>query len=198
MNIPFTKEQQPMFQTQMGNAGNGGQPNPPTIPNNPTGMRPRVNFSREFIIGGYNNNLESYVSPTTFNDSWKDNFYANNPIGIGKKFSSPGGGVGVAGDGGNQGGAGYTPNRWSPYDVSVLGVSGGTSQSFPYNDNDIYLDGGVRRVWSLQNNINEGAEQDVVNGEVDKMATVDEVADEVARLVREMGNTNTNVSSIKK
>ena len=195
MNIPFTKEQQLRFQTQMGNAGNGGQPNPPTIPDNPTGMRPRVNFSKEFIIGGYNNQLESYVSSTNFNKYWTDNFYSNNPIGIGKKITSPGGLVGVAGNGDNQNGAGYTPNRWSPYDVSSLGVSGGTSQTYPYNDNDIYLDGGVRRVWSLQDNINEGAEQDVVNGAVDKMATVDEVADEVARLVREMGNPN--VGSIK-
>ena len=96
MNIPFTKEQQPMFQTQMGNAGNGERPNPPTIPNNPTGMRPRVNFSKEFFIGGYNNNLESFVSPTNFNESWKDYFYSNNSIGTGKKFSSPGRLVGVA------------------------------------------------------------------------------------------------------
>jgi hypothetical protein len=146
MNIPFRNEQKPFFQNQMGNAGNGGRPNPPTIPPNPSGIRPRVNFSKEFIIGGYNNNLESYVSPTNFNQYWNDNFYSNNPIGIGKKISSPGGLVGVAGNGDNQNGAGYTPNRWSPYNVSSLGVSGGTSQSFPYNDNDIYIDGGVRRV----------------------------------------------------
>jgi hypothetical protein len=200
MNIPFKREQQSRFQTQMGNAGNGGRPNPPTIPNNPTGMRPRVNFSKEFIIGGYNNNLESFVSPTNFNKYWNNNFNTNNPIGLGKKFSTPGGAVGVAGNGSNQGGAGYSPNRWSPYDVSSLGVSGGTSQSFPYNPNDIYIDGGVRRVWSLQNNINDGSPQDVVNGEIDKMASVDEVASQVARLVREMGDSNagSDTGSIKK
>jgi hypothetical protein len=38
-------------------------------------------------------------------------------------------------------------------------------------------------------NVNEGTEQDVVNGDVDKLPTVDEVANEVSRLVREMGTT---------
>ncbi len=188
MNIPFRNEQQPFFQNQMGNAGNGGKPNPPTIPDNPTGMRPRVNFSKDFIIGGYNNNLESYVSPTNFNQYWNDNFYSNNPIGIGKKWTSPGGLVGLGGNGNNQGGAGFTPNRWSPYDVSSLGVSGGTSQTYPYNDNDIYIDGGSRRVWSLQDNINEGVEQNVQSAEPEKLPSVDEVEMEVQRLVREMSD----------
>ena len=193
MNIPFTRERKPFFQTQSGNAGFGGLPpnDEKTFIRNP-GTRPRVNFSKEFKIGGYNNNLESFVSPTNFNKYWENNFNSNNPIGYNKKWTSPGGGLGMQGNGNNQGGAGYTPNKWTPYDVSSLGVSAGPSQSYPYNPNDIYLDGGVRRVWSLMENINEGAQQNVQNGNIDKLPSNEEVAAEVAKLLREMGN-NRNI-----
>jgi hypothetical protein len=62
MSIPFPNKTNGdvFFQTQMGNAGDGGRPNPPTIPNNPSGMRPHIIFSTDFVIGGYNNHLEYF------------------------------------------------------------------------------------------------------------------------------------------
>ena len=72
-----------------------------------------------------------------------------------------------------------------PNQLVSLGVSGGSSQSFPYNPNDIYIDGGVRRVWSLMDNVNEGVEQNVQSAEPEKLPTVDEVKIEVQRLVQE-------------
>ena len=147
MNIPFPNKTDRVmfFQNQMGNAGNGSNPNPPTIPENPSTTMPRVNLSKEFVIGGYNNHLESFNFPQ-FSKTWEDNYYSNNPIGITKWTDDPGGLIGVAGNGDNQNGAGYSPNDWSPYNVQSLEVAAGSSQSYPYNENDIYLDGGVEHV----------------------------------------------------
>jgi hypothetical protein len=165
MNIPFPNktDRHMFFQTDIGNAGNGGQPNPPTIPNQQPGTFPRVNLSKEFVIGGYNNQLESFHFPR-FTKSWEDKFYSNNPIGFQSWTDAPGGPVGLQGNGNNQNGAGYTPSSWAPYNVASLGAIAGNSQSYPYNKNALNPDGGVQNAWNFTDNVNEGEEQDVVLG----------------------------------
>lgn len=192
MNIPFPNktDREVFFQNQMGNAGNGGNPNPPTIPLNPSSTMPRVNLSKDFIIGGYNNNLESFVSPTNFSETWDDNYYSNNPVGITKWTDAPGGLIGVAGNGDNQNGAGFTPNAWEPYDVNSLGAIAGSSQSYPYDKNSIYLDGGVERVWKFTDNLNEGAPQSVEGSVVQKLPSLDDVQNSLAQLKKELDDGN--------
>ena len=190
MNIPFPNktDRAMFFQTQMGNAGNGGRPNPPTIPLNPPASRPRVDLSKDFVIGGYNNQLESFNFPR-FSKTWDDKVYSNNPVGFSGWKGAVGGDTGVAGNGDNQNGAGYTPSPWSPYRVESLGVSGGSSQSYPYNKNDLFLDGGTQRVWNNMDNVNEGEPQSVQNG-VTPLPSVIEVQAFVAKLKKELDDGN--------
>ncbi len=157
---------------RQGNAGNGGQPNPPTIvPQEPgtfPNRSPLMDNDPPFVIGAYNNSAESFVSPTRYEKYWNSNYYSNNPVGAAEgPTAGYGGPQGNAGDGSNQVyafGAGYTPRAWSPYDLSQLGVQSGISQSYPYNRNQISLEGGNDLVWDYEWNVNIGEMTDVQSG----------------------------------
>ena len=96
----------------------------------------------------------------------------------------------MGGDGNNQSGAGYTPNQWSPYNVASLGSAGGSSQSYPCNKNDLFIDGSTRRTWNNWGNVNEGGEQDVATGLVEKLPAVEEIQNAINRLKQEMDEGN--------
>ena len=165
--IPLKGERQLKFQKRMGNAGNGGRPNPPTIVPQQPGSFPRVNLHPQFRIGAYNNAEESFRSTTQMNEYWKQYKNTNNPIGAADAgISDFGGPLGNAGNGDNQYayGAGYKSRPWTPYKLQSLGVDSGISQSFPYNTNATNLEGGVNRVWQYGSNLNEGEDLEVLAG----------------------------------
>jgi len=67
-----------------------------------------------------------------------------------------------------------------------LGVQGGYSQSYPYNKNQTNLEGGVKRVWSLPFNVNEGEPVDIVPGEQE--ASDADIDSYIQELLGEMGD----------
>lgn len=152
---------------RQGNAGNGGNPNPPTIVPQFPGTFPRVNLNPEFVIGGYNNAEESYHYPR-FEEYWNDYYYSNNPVGAAEGPSAGyGGPMGNAGNGSNKTyafGSGYAPMEWTPYKLEQLGNQGGYSQSYPYNKNQTNLEGGNNRVWDYVWNVNVGDQTEVSAG----------------------------------
>lgn len=183
-----------------GNAGNGDRVNNPTIPPQYPGTFPRVNLNPQFQIGAYNNAEESYHYPR-FNEYWKQQRNTNNPIGDyvtngteGYNYAlGPGNPrlatVGNAETGSNTDfpiGAGKRPMPFAPYNPAVLGVQGGYSQSYPYNKNQTNLEGGVKRVWSLPFNVNEGEPVDIVPGEQE--ASDADIDSYIQELLGEMGD----------
>jgi len=187
MNIPLRPEFRPFFQDAIGNAGNGGAPNPPTIPNQHPGTFPRVNLHPVFRIGAYNNAEESFRSTTLNPEYWKKQYNTNNPIGFQEWGPEPGGKTGNAGNGDNKNGGpfgcGYRPTPWAPYDVASLGARAGTSQSYPYNANALHVDGGNDHSWNFSNNVNRGNPQDYGSY---AGATPEEFAATVKKLQAEM------------
>lgn len=174
MNIPFKAEPTAYFIDEIGNAGNGGTPNPPTIPNQKPGTF--HNQDPNFVIGRYNNQLESYHFPR-FTQYWKNpNQKMQNPVdpfsiaGTDVTANKFGGPLGNAGDGGNNlyFGAGFTPSPFAPYDISQLGGRAGVSQTFPYNQRAVNLEGVLLRpaVYSTMN-VNEGVQGDVETGDAE-------------------------------
>lgn len=157
---------------RQGNAGNGGQPNPPTIVPQMPGTFPNRSAYMDnrppFVLGAYNNAEESFVSPTRYEKYWNNNYYSNNPVGAAQgSIAGYGGPQGNAGNGGNDiyaFGAGFTPRQWSPYELDQLGVHGGYSQSYAYNKNQTNLEGGVTRVWDYGWNVNMGEQTEVTSG----------------------------------
>lgn len=142
----------------IGNAGNGGQPNPPTIVPQMPGTFPRVNLNPKFKIGEYNNAEESYNFPR-FTKYWEMQRNTNNPIG---NYGASAMGLGVPGsaaNGYNKATQGRTPMPWAPYNPRVLGVQGGFSQSYAYNENQTTLEGSLLLRQPLGFNVNMGEEQ---------------------------------------
>lgn len=183
--------------TKTGNAGNGDRPNNPTIPPQYPGSFPRVNLNPQFRIGEYNNAEESYHYPR-FTEYWKQQKNSNNPIG--EYVTNGTGGYNYALGPGNPGlatvgnaengsntpyplGAGKRPPPFAPYNPAVLGVQGGSSQSYPYNPNQTNLEGGVQRVWNYAFNVNEGEPVEI---DATGMASDAEVDAYIRRLVAEM------------
>jgi len=168
ITVPVRGEQPIFFTKSMGNAGNGGTPNPPTIVPQQPGSFPRVNLHPVFQIGAYNNAEESYNFPR-FTEYWKQQYNTNNPVGAAEGTNNGyGGPMGNAANGGNDRymfGAGYTPRSFTPYDLSQLGARSGISQSYPYNKNAMSIDGCNERVWQFPTNLNIGQASEVVAGE---------------------------------
>jgi hypothetical protein len=167
ITVPVKGERPLFFQKHMGNAGNGGTPNPPTIVPQQPGSFPRVNLNPVFRIGAYNNAEESFNFPR-HNEYWRQQYNTNNPIGAAEGTNNGyGGPMGNAGNGGNETymfGAGYTPRNFAPYDLSQLGAVSGMSQTYAYNKNATHVEGGVERVWNFPTNLNMGQESEVLEG----------------------------------
>ena len=147
----------------IGNAGNGGQPNPPTIVPQYPGTFPRVNLNPKFKIGEYNNAEESYHFPRFFK-AWEMQRNTNNPIG---NYSASSVGLGVPGNaanGYNKATQGRIPMPWAPYNPRVLGVQGGDSQSYPYNENQTTVEGQLVLRQPYGFNVNMGEEQQIGAG----------------------------------
>lgn len=151
------------FDDGIGNSGNGGRPNNPTIPPQHPGTFPRVNLNPKFKIGEYNNAEESYHLPR-LNEYWKNRRNTNNPIGN-YDISNVGLGVpGNAGNGYNKATAARRPMPWTPYDPQSLGVRGGLSQTYPYNENAMTVEGSLKLREPFGFNINRGEQQRVGAG----------------------------------
>jgi hypothetical protein len=167
ITVPVRGEPPLFLNKSMGNAGNGGTPNPPTIVPQQPGSFPRVNLNPVFQLGAYNNAEESYNFPR-FNEYWKQQYNTNNPIGAAEGSNNGyGGPMGNAANGGNDiymFGSGYTPRPFAPYDLSQLGARSGVSQSYPYNKNATNLEGGNERVWKWPFNLNIGESIEVAAG----------------------------------
>ena len=170
--IPGRPEPTLSLQPRIGNAGNGGRPNTPTIPPQYPGSFPRVNLNPKFRIGAYNNAEESFHFPR-FNPYWKNQFNTNNPINPKGWSNSQGPKIGSAGGGHNgtlayKVGAGYTTSGWGNYNLGQLGVFSGISQSFPYKKNSTTVEGSVQRVWQNGGNLNVGEQTQVLPGIITK------------------------------
>jgi|DEB0MinimDraft_6_1074348.scaffolds.fasta_scaffold06499_2 hypothetical protein len=175
MNIPLIPEQQPFFNTSIGNAGQGGAPNRPfLIPQYP-GSMPRVNLNPQFQLGEYNNAEESYNFPR-FNNYWEQpNQSTYNPIDQ-KDVTTK---IGNAGNGDNQAkgmGAGKRPMA---FENSVPNQYSRLTQN---------VEGCNKYVWPLGGNINLGEPIDIASGEAQEI---------VNQLIAEMGGIKEEVEDVE-
>ena len=174
MNIPFSPEPQPFMQTGIGNAAIGGAPN-----------RPFQVEQQQIYLPRYAE--ESYNFPR-FNEYWKQlNKSTYNPVEPNQVNTTH---MGNAPNGCNQPkgmGAGKRPMAWTPYEVSSLGVRGGTSQSNPYDRNSMTVEGSLKTVWKLGFNVNEGEPLDIAAGQQEIVSQLmQEMTDEVPVKKEEM------------
>ena len=187
--LPMTPQQQFKIQNRLGNAGNGGRPNPPTIVPQHPGSFPRVNLHPQFHLGAYNNAERPNAEVNRFNRYWTQQYNTNNPIGVTKAGTSEFGGVpGNAGNGDNDHsswGAGYKQLPWIKPLAPQLGVLAGISDSFPYNPNSTSLDGQLNRVWQFGDNVNMGEPTEVVPGMPELTDIIDEETGEKRGVVME-------------
>ncbi len=140
MNIPF--RQQPFVNatcTRVGNAGSG---------TNKTTIK---SVKVPWIDPRYINSNYTLL-PNNYTDSSNCYNNTNNPI-VGQPWvASPG----LAGNGRQQNFRFLTPNQWSPYRLkdSQIPMTPATSQTFAYNQNQAFLDGGTRRQWGGYESVN--------------------------------------------
>ena len=136
MNPEFSRQPRLNLPTKTGNAGNGGQPNRPTLVNQRCGT-PAPNLFPSFKTTPYNNS----ATPDTF--PLFNTFVQNTVNPIGRTNHAPHqGNFGNAGNGNNQSGAGYKPLPMN-HRLSQLGAISGKNQTFPYLTSQLYADGMV-------------------------------------------------------
>ena len=159
MNIPFesqegytTTNQYIPFKSQkyyttsndiIGNAGAGFNVNKPTIP--------IINYNNntKFTAGIYNNNTMDTL-PNNLTDYSNLKYHTNNPINGNNWVCNQ-----------NLNSNGYNkrslnPNPWVKYNLkdSYIPNTPENSQTFAYNRNSSFLDGGIKRQWSNYQSIN--------------------------------------------
>lgn len=140
MNIQFV--QKPSYfstNVHLGNAGAGDD-----VKSKPTFPKIDYSPSREFVIGGYNNNIQPNVIGTLYSNTDQLYYHSNNPINGNNWLNN----TGLHSNGSNRGSF-YKPNNWTPYDLkdSYIPNTYQNSQTFPYNSNSEFIDGSVTRCW---------------------------------------------------
>jgi hypothetical protein len=180
MNIPFKPEKQySATNRSIGNAGAGYNVNKPTIPT--------INYNpiNNFILGAYNNNTLETL-PNQFTD-FKLKYHTNNPINGNDWICNKR----LNGNGSNR--KQLTPNQWSKYNLndSYIPNTQSNSQTFPYNPNSSFIDGGIKRQWggSYSVNISDNNLEQIQtrNGIVPNERTTEE-KNAVNELLNEMNN----------
>ena len=159
MNIPFeikdqdnTTNQYIPFKSQkdytttnnnIGNAGAGFNVNKPTIP------IINYNNSTKFTVGIYNNNTMDTL-PNNFTDYSNLKYHTNNPINGNNWVCNQN----LNSNGSN--GRALNPNPWVKYNLkdSYIPNTPENSQTFAYNRNSSFLDGGTKRQWSNYQSVN--------------------------------------------
>lgn len=182
MNIPF-KSQNYYTTTNdvIGNAGAGYNVNKPTIP--------IINYNNDtkFTVGIYNNNTMDTL-PNNYTDYSNLKYHTNNPINgnnwvCNRNLNSTG-----------SNGRSLNPNPWVEYNLkdSYIPNTPQNSQTFAYNRNSSFLDGGIKRQWGGFYSVNisdNNLEQIETREGITPNEQTPEEDDAVNELLREMNNT---------
>jgi hypothetical protein len=198
MNIPFENEGQEdattnqyiPFKSQkdytttnqyIGNAGAGYNVNKPTIP--------IINYNNDtkFTVGIYNNNTMDTL-PNNYTDYSNLKYHTNNPINGNNWVCNNN----LNSNGSN--GRSLNPNPWVKYNLkdSYIPNTPQNSQTFAYNRNSSFLDGGIKRQWGGFYSVNisdNNLEQIETREGITPNEQTQEEDDAVNELLKEMNNT---------
>lgn len=196
MNIPFdiegqdyTTNQYIPFKSQkdytttnqyIGNAGAGYNVNKPTIP--------IINYNNDtkFTVGIYNNNTMDTL-PNNLTDYSNLKYHTNNPINGNNWVCNQN----LNSNGSN--GRSLIPNPWVKYNLkdSYIPNTPQNSQTFAYNRNSSFLDGGIKRQWGGFHSVNisdNNLEQIETRKGITPNEQTQEEDDAVNELLKEMNN----------